>query len=89
MRIARAAFSALLAFTGFIPALAQQPGDIVEIHINRVKPGMTQQYEAGRKKHMAWHKSQNDAWSWNTWAVLTGPATGSDVVGSFGDHWKD
>ena len=89
MRIARAAFSALLAFTGFIPALAQQPGDIVEIHINRVKPGMTQQYEAGRKKHMAWHKSQNDAWSWNTWSVLTGPATGSYVVGSFGHNWTD
>ena len=89
MHIERAVFRALFVFVGLIPVAAQQPGEIVEIHINRVKPGMTQQYEAGRKKHMAWHKSQNDAWSWHTWAVLTGPATGSYVVGSFEHNWKD
>ena len=63
MQMNRAAAWALVAFAGLIPAFAQQPGEIVEIHVNRVKPGMTQQYEAGRKKHMALHKSQNDAWS--------------------------
>ena len=89
MQITRATLRVLFAIAGLIPALAQQPGEIVEIHINRVKPGMAQQYEAGRKKHMAWHKSQNDAWSWHTWAVLTGPATGSYVVGSFEHNWKD
>lgn len=89
MHITRATLRVLFAFAGLLPALAQQPGEIVEIHINRVKPGMIQQYEAGRKKHMAWHKSQNDAWSWHTWAVLTGPATGSYVVGSFEHNWKD
>jgi hypothetical protein len=50
---------------------------------------MSQQYEAGRKKHMAWHKSQNDPWSWHKWEVLTGPNTGSYVVGTFGHNWKD
>ena len=89
MQMNRAAAWALVAFAGLIPAFAQQPGEIVEIHVNRVKPGMTQQYEAGRKKHMAWHKSQNDAWSWYTWSVVTGPATGSYVVGTFGHNWKD
>jgi len=89
MQITRAAFRVLVAFAGLTPALAQQPSEIVEIHVNRVKPGMTQQYEAGRKKHMAWHKSQTDSWSWYTWAVLTGPATGSYVVGSFEHSWKD
>lgn len=89
MQITRATLRVLFALAGLIPALAQQPAEIVEIHINRVRPGMTQQYEAGRKKHMAWHKSQNDAWSWHTWAVLTGPATGSYVVGSFEHNWKD
>lgn len=89
MRIASVMLGGLFAVAGWIPALAQQPGDIVEIHVNRVKPGMTQQYEAGRKKHMAWHKSQNDAWSWYTWAVVTGQGTGSYVVGSFEHNWKD
>jgi hypothetical protein len=71
------------------PALAQQAGNVAEIHFNQAKPGMTQQYEAGRKKHMAWHKAQNDAWSWYTWQVLTGDATGSYVVGTFSRQWKD
>lgn len=78
-----------LALVAMIPALAQQPGRLVEIHINRVKPGMAQQYEAGRKKHMAWHKSQNDAWSWYTWSVVTGEGTGSYVIGTFQHNWKD
>ena len=60
MRVARIAFGALFMLAALIPVLGQQPGEIAEIHINRIKPGMTQQYEAGRKKHMAWHKSQND-----------------------------
>lgn len=89
MRARRAVFGSLVALVAAIPALAQQPGKVAEIHINRVKPGMTQQYEAGRKKHMAWHKSQNDSWSWYTWAVVTGEATGSYVVGTFGHNWKD
>ncbi|HEX3321700.1 MAG TPA: hypothetical protein VHR84_13420 [Terriglobales bacterium] len=89
MQIKGVAAWALVAFAGLVPAFGQQSGDIAEIHVNHVKPGMTQQYEAGRKKHMAWHKSQNDAWSWYTWQVVTGPATGAYVVGSFEHNWKD
>ena len=89
MRATRAVLGTLLTLVAVTPALAQQPGKLVEIHINRVKPGMTQQYEAARKKHMAWHKSQNDAWSWYTWAVVTGEGTGSYVVGTFQHNWKD
>lgn len=89
MRATRAALGTLLALIAVTPALAQQPGRLVEIHINRVKPGMAQQYETGRKKHMAWHKSQNDAWSWYTWTVVTGEGTGSYVIGTFQHNWKD
>jgi hypothetical protein len=75
-------------------AIAQQSstapqGNLVEIHINKVKPGMTRQYEEGRKKHMMWHHKQNDAWSWHTWEIVTGENTGSYVVGTFGHNWKD
>jgi hypothetical protein len=89
MRVQDAAVGVLLTIATLIPAQAQQSAELVEIHINRVKPGMTQQYEAGRKKHMAWHKSQNDTWSCYTWAVVTGQSTGSYVVGSFEHNWKD
>jgi hypothetical protein len=75
-------------------AVAQQSsaapqGDLVEIHLNKVKPGMTRQYEAGRKKHMTWHRQQRDAWSWYTWEILTGENTGAYVVGTFGHRWSD
>jgi hypothetical protein len=89
MRTRRAAFGVLSSLVLLIPALAQQPGNLAEIHINRVKPGTTQQYETGRKNHMAWHKNQNDTWSWYTWEVLTGEGTGSYVVGTFQHSWKD
>ena len=89
MRVTRIAVGALFTLAALIPVLGQQPGEIAEIHVNRIKPGVTEQYEAGRKKHMAWHKSQNDAWSWYTWAVVTGEGTGSYVIGTFEHNWKD
>jgi hypothetical protein len=75
-------------------AVAQQSStapqtNLVEIHINKVKPGMTKQYEEGRKKHMMWHAKQNDAWSWLTWEVVTGENTGSYVIGTFGHSWSE
>ena len=73
-------------------ALAQgagSPSSVCEIHTNKVKPGMTQQYEQARKKHMAWHKSQNDTWTWAVWQVLTGDQTGNYIVGSCGHDWKE
>ena len=84
----------LVGVLGGSLAVAQQSstapqGDLVEIHINKIKPGMTRQYEEGRKKHMDWHRQQNDAWSWYTWEILTGENTGSYVVGSFGHRWSE
>ena len=89
MRLKSAVFAVVFALGAGLPALAQQPANVAEIHVNRIKPGMTQQYEAGRKKHMAWHKTQKDNWSWYVWEVLTGEGTGSYVVGSFQHSWKD
>ena len=56
----RARSAALAVMAAVLPVMAQQVGHVAEIHINRVKPGMTSQYEAERKKHMAWHKNQKD-----------------------------
>jgi hypothetical protein len=89
--------SVILALAGVMAGstvVAQQSstngaGNLVEIHINKVKPGMTRQYEAGRKKHMTWHQRQNDAWAWHTFEILTGEDTGSYVVGTFGHNWRD
>lgn len=88
MRARSVAMAVMFALAAVFPVMAQEVGHVAEIHVNRVKPGMTAQYEAGRKKHMVWHKTQKDAWSWYVWEVLTGEGTGSYVVGTFQHQWK-
>ena len=81
---------AILCLATIVKAQSTMPPTMVcEIHTNKVKPGMTQQYEQGRAKHMAWHKSQNDAWEWDTWEIVTGENTGNYLIGSCGHQWKD
>ncbi|HMK73604.1 MAG TPA: hypothetical protein VK454_09705 [Myxococcaceae bacterium] len=90
MTARNAVFGALCALLPAFPAMAQQPpGPVAQIVFQEVKSGATKQYEAGRKKHMAWHKSQKDTWTWYVWEVITGQDTGSYIVGTFGHAWKD
>jgi hypothetical protein len=90
MRRSHLLFPVLLSLALALPSLAQMPsGRVCQIFVNVVKPGMTSQYEAGRKKHMSWHGSQKDAFTWYTWQVLTGEGAGNYIVGTFGHEWKD
>ena len=81
---------AVLYLAATISVAQNAPSEMIcEVHVNKVKPGMAAQYEQGRAKHMAWHKAQNDAWSWNTWEITTGQDTGNYLVTSCGHTWKD
>ena len=70
-------------------AWAQNPGEICRINFVKPKPGAAQQFEAGRKKHMQFHKTHNDAWAWNTFLIETGMNTGTYVTSTCGHEWKD
>jgi hypothetical protein len=84
------AFVASLSLAVLPSAMAQEkPGTIAQVIVTRAKPGATKPYEEGRKRHMAWHNSQNDPWGWQTWQVTSGPDVGSYVTVAFGHHWKD
>ena len=73
-----------------LPVLAQEEeGTIARIVLFRAKPGMQQQLEEGLKKHMAWHKAQNDSWVWSLWSYLSGEQTGMYGGGTFGHQWED
>ena len=73
-----------------LPVLAQEEeGTIARIVFFRAKPGMQQQLEEGLKKHMAWHKAQNDPWAWAVWSYISGEETGMYGGGSFGHKWED
>ena len=69
--------------------VAQKPGEIAYLHLNRVKSGMTTQYEATRKRHWLWHKKLGDTWSFHVWQIVSGDATGAYIVSSFGHTWKE
>jgi hypothetical protein len=70
-------------------AEAQSPGEIAYLHLNRVKPGMTTQYESTRKRHWLWHKKLGDTWSFQVWQIVSGEATGAYIISSFGHTWKE
>ena len=83
----------LCAIVLIAPALAgaqtPAPDSVTELLRQKARPGTVQDYEAARKKHMGWHKAQNDPWTWEVFEVMTGPNTGSYVIAS-GDHqWKE
>src|SRR5262249_53345202 len=79
----------LLALSLAVPAAAQSSGAVAIINTHTPKPGSTEKYEAARKKHMAWHKAQKDPWTWFTWEIVSGEASGTYYTASFGHSWKD
>lgn len=74
------------------PAMAQQqekPGEIAILYMVKPKPGMSQQFTEGGKRHVEWHKKNKDTWTWSAWEITTGENFGNIVWRSGGHHWKD
>jgi hypothetical protein len=70
-------------------AQTSPPDSVTEVLRQKAKPGTVREYETARKKHMAWHKAQNDPWTWEVFEIMTGPDTGGYLI-TCGDHqWKD
>ena len=72
-----------------LSAMAQENTSVNALEFQTPKNGMTQQYEAGRKAKVAWHKQQKDTNALWVLQVLTGEDTGSYVVGRTAQHWAD
>lgn len=72
-----------------VAAQAEKPANVCRVYVSQAKPGMTAEYEAGRKRHTAFHKSINDTWSWHSFQVETGDNAGSYTTVSCDHHWKD
>ena len=68
---------------------ALNENNLCRVYFNMPKADQVQQFEAGRKKHNQFHRSQNDTWSWNTFQVETGDYTGRYVTSTCGHAWKD
>ena len=68
---------------------AQNANNVCRVYFSTPKPGADLQYEAGRKKHMQFHRTQKDTWTWNTFHIETGDNAGTYVTSSCGHAWKD
>jgi len=73
-----------------IPALwAQGGGNVVRMVTWEPKPGMDQEMEAGYKRHLQWHKKNNDTWRWYGWNVISGERDGFFIDGTCFHQWAD
>jgi hypothetical protein len=66
-----------------------KPGTLAALEFQKVKPGMTKQYEDGRKAQAQWHKHQNDPLPLMIWETISGDNTGTYIVGRLEQHWAD
>jgi hypothetical protein len=90
MRPVTLLFSALVVLApAFASAQTPGPDSVTEVLRQKARPGTVQEYEASRKKHMEWHKAQNDPWVWEVFEVMTGPDTGSYLIASGEHQWKE
>jgi len=91
MRPLFASLTVALVVAVAAPALAQTPppDSVTEVLRQKVVPGTTDKYEAGRTKHMGWHKAQGDTWAWNVYEITTGPDTGGYIIASPNHQWAD
>lgn len=91
MRSLKHLFVALaVAFVAAFSTSAQtNPGNILAIETQTPKPGMTQQYEQGRKQKADWHKQQKDSVPLLVFEIVSGQDTGKYLVGRGRLHWSD
>jgi hypothetical protein len=59
-------------------------GPYVRLGMMRPKNEMNEQFEAGYRRHLAWHRSQRDPWAWYGWTVSFGERFGWFVDATFG-----
>ena len=72
------------------PVVAQEEAQTVgQLFFVQPKGGEVLQWEAAYKKHVDWHRSKKDTWSWPVWEIVSGERTGQYVIGTFGHPWKD
>jgi hypothetical protein len=80
---------AVAALTTFSASAQTSRGNIAALESQTPKPGMTQQYEQGRKQKADWHKQQKDPQELYVFETISGDSTGTYLVGRLDQHWAD
>jgi hypothetical protein len=60
------------------------PGQFARIVVLKPKPGLSSEFTAGYQRHLVWHKSNKDPWTWYGWTFVLGERVGQFMDGTFG-----
>lgn len=77
-------FAAALALLLALPAYAQQ-GVAAHFYVYQIEPGAKAAFEAGYRKHLAWHRDHHDPLAWYGWTVADGKRSGYFIDASVGE----
>lgn len=71
----------------------QQPridgGPYARMVVHSPHDGQRDEFEAGYRRHLEWHRAKQDPWTWYGWFVVMGARTGKFVDGTFGHDAAD
>ncbi len=74
----------------FVPATrAQSAGTAARIVLWQPDIGRERDFEEGYKRHLEWHRSNNDHWTWLGWNIISGDRTDQFMDGTFFHAWTD
>jgi len=75
-------------------AVAQAPaaspaGRYARIVVILPKPGQDSAFEAGYQRHLSWHRTHRDPWTWRGWSFVLGDRLDAFLDGTFGHELAD
>lgn len=70
-------------------AHAQPAANVARLVVWQPKPGMARDFEEGYKRHLEWHRKNNDPWTWHGWMIASGERDGYFMDGTFSHRWTD
>lgn len=73
-----------LSSTTSAQAASAMDGEAAFLFAYQPRPGQRQQFDAGYRMHLEWHRQHKDPLPWYSWYVATGENAGMFVDGSFG-----
>jgi hypothetical protein len=65
------------------------PGQFARVVVLKPKPGQADNFTAGYERHLAWHRNNQDPWTWYGWTFVLGERIGQFMDGTFGHAAKD
>lgn len=92
MRVLRAAMiivATLSAFATLGVAQERPPGLLAKSILLEVRPDRFPQFEEALRQHLAFHRANQDGWSWHTWQIVNGEQLGDYYLRTHGHRWED